>query len=250
MNLLFDNDWLRRHIEGDRDLPCEAGTFGLEMHMIIRSKLSVGSVERGHRGAQLWCNAVYEGSAELQRISENAIFGDATPNGQLNMTGDFEIAQFEPVPIPGTEWKEPREIYVDLMPQGEPVGGDFIVRVPVHKAFQSAVGQYAHAAQLVNFRYVSDGQINAQLTLGVHNPPAIQTLDELDHAMMVVRICDGRRSAAEIVVLEQLVARDEAQARTNGMPSYYEAQGWDIERWVAHASSSNRRRLARAKGEA
>lgn len=42
--------------------------------------------------AQIRLGAVWEGSTELQRASENAIFGYWTPNGEVNLTIRNEAA--------------------------------------------------------------------------------------------------------------------------------------------------------------
>jgi hypothetical protein len=202
--------------------------------------MTANSITRGAKGAEVYFSAVYEGSAELQKISENSVFGDATPNGQLNLVGDFPCEIYRPV-----DGGNAREFYIDLEPQGGDAS-DFVLKVPVRKAFQSEPTQYQ--STMVTFRYVSDGAVLANLSLSIANPKAIGMLDPLDRADMIIRICDGRRSAAEIAVLEQMLANDEANARTNGVPSYYQ-KDFTLEQWIERATAHNRRRLALAKGE-
>ena len=210
--------------------------------MNVRAKMSANNAYRGQRGAEAYFSAVYEGSAELQKISENSMFGDATPSGNLSLIGDFAPEQFQQ--NPGTY--EAPEFYIDLIPPGSDAG-DFVLKVPVRKAFQSV--QY-QATSITAFRFVSDGALQANLYLGIINPKAVGALDAIDHADMVIRVCDGRRSEAEIAVLEKMLAQEIKNAEIHGENARYRNDGESLEHYVERFTRSTRRKLARAKGEA
>jgi hypothetical protein len=207
--------------------------------MIVRAKMSLQNSSRGEKGTEVFLGAVYEGSNELQQVSENAIFGEATPSGSLSLHGDF--SEF---PFRRGEDGECPEFYIDLVPSGRTQpGGSFILAVPVRMAFYS--GPSYQGSTISSFRYVSDGPISVNLYLGIANPDAVKSLAQMDQARMVIRLCDGRRSAAEIAVLEKMLA-DETAAAKQGVPSW--CKDTTPEEWLERCTHSTRRKLARARG--
>lgn len=164
---------------------------------------------------------VYEGSQELQALTENAIFGEATPAawGQLGPDGVAVL-------------KSGEEYYVDLMDQLDHHGNYLLVK-QVRRSFRSACG-----AGRVQYRFVGIAGDPANLEQTVANDKAIEMLDRLEEGWFGIKVAIGRRPDAEIALRQALIEqhiKDGFYRKSN--PDIYEAQLVDL-----------RRKLARAEG--
>lgn len=198
---------------------------------MIRAKFVCNWLQDGAGSLRtLNLSAVYEGNADLQRLTENAIFGEATPSGFLSLSGpglgDFETGE---------------EYYLDLVrPDVSVIAERYIVSLPIKLAYRN-VNLPGENAQ---YRFVQHHSLTvreAVLTMGVNNPAAIQTLD----AHMEWRLCIckavGRRSDAEIELRKKALAEAEAYVASRGSTMT-----------DAHTEaylSGFRKKLARAEGK-
>lgn len=199
--------------------------------MSVRAKMSPGSFSPGKRGAEFYLSAVYESDGELRKVSENAIFGDATPCGNLHISGDLDVSKF---PIADEEY------YVDLLDE-LPAGGavvPYIVTLPVRKIYQSDQGNLPN----VNFRFIIEGGFYGSLQLTIHNPHAIGWLDSRDHLILGLMLVRGRRSDVEIAARQRQL--EQFDAEIEGGKSWYKDHPDS-----AKAERARRvKKLARAQG--
>ena len=168
--------------------------------MPVRCKMSPqGAVDRGAKGAQLCLGAVYEGSDDLMRVSENAIFGNSTPTGNLQLHGDFPVEKFS------QSWHE--EYYVDMHEPGDIaalMGSDYLITFPARKFYQSQPATHnANESPCVTFRYAPLGDVSGCLWLGIKNPAAVEWLDSRENLVIGIKLARGRRSDAEIALREK-----------------------------------------------
>lgn len=193
---------------------------------MIRAKMNCDSVETGHRGEITHrFNAVYEGSSELQSVTENAIFGKLTPAGHLTITTKS--------PINGVDAGE--EYFVDL------VGGAGRTE-PAAYHFQADLDlEFSkNHGWATEFRYVARTGPYVTLSLTIANPPVVEILKSFSVVCMAVRVDRGRKSDAEIEIRRRLL--EEARARAVGVTDPRAAQG------MAFQIAGLERKLARAEG--
>ncbi len=214
--------------------------------MSVRAKMSCGSIDRGQIGTSLNFSAVYEGSEELQGISENAIFGKATPAGWLNIVGPADADRFKPQ----------NEYYVDMVAigGGASISGDVsLVKSPATLVYRSDPDTNNPEAP-VQFRYGMERPFSGMLDLRIANPAAIAWLDGHRDVDVMIREVRGRRSTEEIALREAEVERMAGYARdeygkkstdryTNVDPTH------SLEEHVARRTEPYRRKLFIAKGE-
>lgn len=210
--------------------------------MSVKAKFYCQHVQPGVVGAVYSFQAVFEGSTELQRISENAMFGDATPNGWMDLSMK-EAGQFV----------KDEEYFVHV---------DAITDVP-HRGIAWCAARLAFRADdnpnypdsLIEFRYTFAG-IEGSLKMGVRNPAAIQWLDDHEEVWVSIGLARGRRSDAEIALLEKQLEELIPMWRSgvNNQYARYERERLGIEsetvdEYVARSSAPLRRRIAIARGE-
>jgi hypothetical protein len=215
------------------------------------------SVTTGKVGRQVYMSAVYEGSTELQLISENAIFGDATPCGNLRLTGD--------VPNP---FAEGEEYYLDLFAPTEQWQRDGAqLELQAQKVFRSAVDPNFPTGH-VTFRFALgfEGGVAGELDMAIANPAAVEALDDSRYFRFVVRLARYRASDKEIDIRAGLLADAEAYYgkewdKPEPSKSTWQYAAWrkisgapdaaqcTREEYIAHYTRDLRRKLAIAKGE-
>lgn len=157
---------------------------------MIRAKMYCSSAANAGRPFTS-LTAVYEGSSALQKISENAIFGDATPNGSLRLdTADYgRLANQE-------------EYYIDLQAT-EPKHAGLLKR-RMRQTFRSDYDQ--SETPLVQFRFVSTEPQDANLELGIRNPAAVEYLDCHRDLWLTIVLASGRKSDEEIALRQAALA--------------------------------------------
>ena len=100
---------------------------------MVRCKMTAQRQNGAAGSIRLWFNAVYEGSSELQKISENAIFGDASPSGSAHIDGSQEILG---------RFDHDEEYYIDFREGGGTKIGDgapdVLLVVDMKRSFRSA----------------------------------------------------------------------------------------------------------------
>lgn len=208
----------------------------------VRCKMTHNGVaQRGDKGAQIYMNAVYEGGGELQKISENAIFGEATPCANLALHGDFPVEAFQ---------ERDEEFYIDIYAvDAKPARGDFILCFPARKSYQ----HYDQVNGHYQFRFAPLGEVHGDLSMYVHNPVANAWLVEHDDVVVVIRLARGRRTDREIELRQKqlddaLVSAGEQWERN---AEFHKKNNPDLtrEEYVENWVRGHRRKLARAKGE-
>jgi len=189
-------------------------------------------VAEGAVGHNVNMSAVYEGTPELQKISENAIYGDATPSGELHLQG-IDIGRVE----------QQEEYYVDLIPGlNKAAPPESIFAVHVTKVFRSPPAKPGEEQYYVpQFRFNGMTNLaNATLYMSVRNPSAIAMLDAEDTYLLTIRKAVGRRPEEEIILRAAEV--DKARALVPG-------QTWGgTEEQLAAYIAELEKKLARAKG--
>lgn len=161
--------------------------------MIVRCKMTCQANKRGMIGGHVQLNAVYEGSSELQKLSENSIFGDATPNGNMDLSG-LATERF----IDGEEY------YIDFLGAGElpETSGDETAAFRMRKIFRSQFDP--NWPNHASFRFaVEDSSRGGSGYLQIVNPEAVAELDKHDIFNVKIHPAVGRRSDAEIAFLEK-----------------------------------------------
>ena len=207
--------------------------------MTVRAKFYCHHIAPGATGRGISLGPVYEGSNELQKISENAIFGDATPGGSLHLAGPH-LEHFQ----------EGEEYYIDLFQPGEApaVDGHVVTHCSVVKVFRSAPRRPDQEwPKTDELRFVARAGSGWDLTLAmsIANPAAVAYLDQHEAFDITIRLAVGnRRSDAEIALREQML--DLAKKTVEMNPGTDEVHRASQQRHIA----SLERKLARAKGEA
>ena len=142
---------------------------------------------------------VWEGNTALQALSENAMFGNATPGGDFTITATKGI-----LPL-----VEKEEYYIDLHKSPYKWDGH-LVTATVKQTFRSVKDPKATNDQ---FRWTGnlDGdevEGHANLAMSIANKYATNSLDEQDQWYMTVSLArPGRRNDEEIVLREFEVER-------------------------------------------
>lgn len=131
---------------------------------------------------------VYEGSRELQTISENAIFGRATPAAWGSLGPDAAALMTVD------------EYYLDLFPEGQGAG-DYILTRTLTRTFTAPCGEIPR----IQYRYAAMEGDPVSLELIVANPAANATMADLVDVCMGVKLARGRRSDEEIALRQQLL---------------------------------------------
>lgn len=163
--------------------------------MTVRAKMTCNSGSTGD-GVWLRFGAVFEGSAELQKISENAIFGDATPSGMLTL----DAADF------GGPFQNGEDYYVDLR-STEPTTPVLLKRRLRLAYFTPPADRDLHGNGIMAFfRWISTEPRNAQLEMGIRNPAAIEALDTWAEPWMSITLATGRKSDVEIALRRKALA--------------------------------------------
>lgn len=197
------------------------------------------SFGKGQVGACLFLNAVYEGSPELQKISENSIFGDATPNGSVTLQCDTVL--IEP-------FEHGEEYYVEFHDPDVNIayGLNAIMVMPVEKHFRSEDNPNFPSSIQYRLTPIVPG-VGGSISMTICNPPAIAFLDEVSHPIMVIRKAVGRRSDAEIAIRERML--EEAKAALKKRQDDYEAEAKRYIQYAEIAVQNAEKALARARGE-
>lgn len=221
--------------------------------MTVRAKLLCGWGERGKVGSYAHFNAVYEGSEDLQLVSENSIFGSATPTANLSLTGD----------VPS--FKVGEEYYVDIFSTEETRPDDlgFLLVATLRKTYRSALNPNL-PKNPISFRFAIEGgghcDVAGEFNMAIANPSAIEALDDGRYFVMGVKLARGRRSDAEIAAIGKML--DQSLAEANGTwdnpPRHYDpktamrgSNGPEMtrEEFIEWRCGALRRKLAIAKGE-
>lgn len=197
--------------------------------MTVRCKMTASSVI-GRVGKAVNFNAVYEGSTELQGLSENAIFGNASPSGYMTIVGDVDAPFFrEP-----TQDYDPRagdEFYIDLDRRGDETAHDALFQVAVIKAFESKPNPN-FPDNPTEFRYVNiDGPISVSFGISVKNPVAIEMMQKIGIGVLTVRSALCRRSDKEIA-LHKANYDAQVQRLKQDYPDWDEAKIESYSRWA------------------
>jgi len=195
--------------------------------MSIRSKMHPGWAQRGANGAIINFSAVYEGDGRLQAISENSIYGDATPCGNVDIAGEFPVEQFK---TGYDNW-----YFVDLVQADQEPNARAILRFPVTLAYRSEPNGGA-----VAFRYAIQGELRGMVVQHIKNPGAIEWLDGREMLICEIIPHYGRASEAEIAVRQQMLDEHIAAEGNSHWKNYQDA-------WK-NGAADLRRKLARAKG--
>jgi hypothetical protein len=130
---------------------------------MVRAKMRCYFGEAGRLGRQASFTAVYAGSTEAQRRSENAIFGDATPAGNFYIYGAVPEFQAE------------REYYLDLMAPGESAHEGAVLALNLRKIYRSEPDPNRVTTHAL-FRFT--GRIGAQSPPEGKGTHQVSTLDD------------------------------------------------------------------------
>jgi hypothetical protein len=129
-------------------------------------------------GRQASFTAVYAGSTEAQRRSENAIFGDATPAGNFYIYGAVPEFQAE------------REYYLDLMAPGESAHEGAVLALNLRKIYRSEPDPNRVTTHAL-FRFtVTDGLVAGSLDMSIANPAATERLDDSDVWRLLIQAAE------------------------------------------------------------
>lgn len=193
---------------------------------MIRCKMQAHK-EAGAIGSNISLNAVFEGSIELQKMSENSLFGDATPNGTCQLGHDA----FDKI-------EEGEEYYIDMDPEYLPAVPYMVAQYWVRKAYRSQP-----YGDVVAFRFAEIGGRALNLQISVKNPAAIEALDWANEFHLRVSLArGGRRSDEEIALREKMLADFDSSIQVNASWKEQNPEGFAKHR--AHLE----KKIARAKG--
>lgn len=184
--------------------------------MLVRSKL-VATLNAD--GVHL--HGVYEGSNELQAISENAIFGEATPAAWGTLGP-------EAAGVLGRD-----EYYLDMFRDGEGAGGYLLTRV-LTRTYRSDIGQGR-----VQYRFAAMEGDPVHLEYVIANPKANAALADHELVFMGMKLARGRRSDEEIA-LRQKMLDDWVTGGfyKNSHPAQYEGHRLYLERALRKAEGA------------
>lgn len=212
--------------------------------MAVRAKMFLTMGDLNSKGqAEASFQAVYEGGAALQKVSENAIFGEATPNGYLNVVGYYL-----------DRLKRGEEYYIEIIGAEDERAAahapDCLFWVYARCCYQS--DRSPDRPNLpISFRYVNTTQTpepTIDLRLAVVNPPAVEWLAENPFVKVGIRLALGRRSDAEIAAREAHLVEYEAFLRQCYARGSHHAGQTEAD-YVEAGLAPYRRKLAIAKGE-
>lgn len=218
--------------------------------MSVRAKMTCGYTQKGARGVSLNFSAVFEGSEELQAISENAIFGKATPSAFLNLVGPFDVERF----------KTNEEYYIEIWDCMDPLphwGTPILATASATLVYRSELDPNypdRHA-----FKYGFMAPNSGMLDLTILNKDAVDWLDTHDDFEVVIRLARGRRSDAEIAAIQKMLDVACADAgkmwddvqNGGGSRSHWvneDAKKVDRETWIAQRTAYLKRKLDIASG--
>lgn len=198
-----------------------------------------GQVVRGERGAEMYLGAVYENNDKLRAMSENAIFGNSTPSGSLNVAGNFDIEKFS------ASWSE--EYYVNMVAPGEPAPvTEYLLTFRARKVYQSAPSPSDGG---VSFRFAIMVPLSGDIRLLIKNPSATTWLTDLEEIDVYVSHAIGRRSPEEIAALKEDLKTYTEDSRQHAIKYNSKPEGSpELEAYVSSATLTRRRRLWRALG--
>lgn len=194
----------------------------------IRAKLSSGGIELGDRGKTVSFNAVYEGTTELSELSENAIFGKATPAGYVQLTG-ADLPDFKR-----------DEYYFDLLPEAPEDRDGILYSFKVRMAFRKEWNVSGGHNRYTDNRFAVLGDINGSMSLTIYNPVANEFLAANEELYVTIRKARGRRSDAEIELRRKELEKQIANVRN------YNKDATD--EMVAQYTAEHRRKLEIAEG--
>jgi len=198
----------------------------------IRAKLAYQNAMVGTKGGTVTLSAVYEGNPKLQKISENAIFGDATPSGSLYLSGDFPVHEF----IGNDSFNE---YYVDIFDAGHPVSDTALFSFAAIKTYHAEADRnnpgYPRTVTLA-----AQGTVHGQLNMGIANPLATHWFEEHDNVVVSVSRVTGPRSVEEREFFEEAIAEAELRCRA----TYPKLEGTELEEMLNRWTYCYRRKLA------
>jgi len=204
-----------------------------EIEMTVRAKMTVGgSVAKGRIGKYVTLNAVYEGSTELQELSENAVFGNATPNGYVSIAGDFDMPFLFSDPKEGYDPRASDEFYVDLDNRGEARKEDALAQFDVVKAYESAPNP-KYPDYGTEFRFVGVDSLPAQVQFGmtVRNPAAIAMLQGMGVCTLTIRSALKRQSE-KVIAIHKANYDAHVQRLKQDHPDWDDAKMLEYTRWA------------------
>lgn len=208
----------------------------------VRAKMQA-SKAKGIKGNGLALNAVYEGDSELQKISENAQFWNASPSGYFNLIVDEATAD---------RFENQEEYFIDMYPSADPplsmaaVAG--LLRVTMHKRFRSDPNPNFPDGSTQFRLFSSTPGVDGDFSITIQNSTAIAFLDQSDVFTFIAHKAIGRRSDAEIAILRRKVDESVKFFREHLEKAVKETdptrRNYDYGYIVMYA----RKRLARAEG--
>lgn len=201
--------------------------------MTVRAKMTVGgSVAKGRIGKYVTLNAVYEGSTELQELSENAAFGNATPNGYVSLSGDFDLPFLVSDPKQGYDPRQGDEFYIDLDVRGEANSANALAQFDVVKAYESLPNPKGPDSG-TEFRFVGIDSLPIQVQFGmtVRNENAIKMLQAMGVCTLTIRSALVKQPDKVIAIHK---ARYDAHLEKlkQDHPDWDEAKILDYTRWA------------------
>lgn len=203
--------------------------------MTVRAKMTLSNVEEGSVGFGLHFGAVYEGSNELQAMSENAIFGKATPMGTAVLFGRDCIAAGD-------------EFYFDFLAPDDVANGSPLILADVRKTFRGWYNR-DQPNQLDRFNFaVTSAHCSGSIQLSIANAVASEYFDRNQIFQLAITRAGGtRRSDAEIALRRDMLekARANPWSRRAGASPDELAQ---IDRNEAAYIVGLEKKLARAEG--
>lgn len=172
--------------------------------MTVRAK--VVATNSSHDGKNyLYLSGVYEGSTEMQKLSENYAFGDATPALHFSLEGVLPV-------LDGDDEYYVDFIGVDESPEARGQISGYLMLLDVRKSYRSEPPRERTEGHYDSYRFVTEGDsvVIANLQMSVRNQTAVEYLDKYDNFVIGLRPARGKRSAVEIAHLEKLMADHKA----------------------------------------
>lgn len=201
--------------------------------MTVRAKMTLGgSVAKGRIGKYVYLNAVYEGSTELQELSENAKFGNATPNGNMTISGDFDYPFFFSDPKEGYDPRSGDEFYIDITNRGEDDGKNALVTFDVVKTFEGKTNPN-FPNNGIEFKFASIESIPVYMSFGmvVKNPDAIKMLQAMGVCTLTIRSALVKQSD-KVIAIHKANYDAQVQGLKQDHPDWDEAKMLSYSRWA------------------